>query len=43
MDYQWKELYVLDQVISDHARNSIKNSIHFSGVARNHGNQLVKM
>ena len=42
MDYQWKELYVLDQVISDHARNSIKNSIHFSGVARNHGKSASK-
>lgn len=42
MDYQWKELYVLDQVISDHTRNSIKNCIHFSGVARNHGRSAWK-
>ena len=42
MDYQWKELYALDQVISDHARNSIKNCIHFSGVVRNHSKSACK-
>ena len=42
MDYQWKELHVLDQAILNHTRNSILNCIHFSGVARNHGKSACK-
>ena len=39
---QWRELDTLDQTISNHTKNSIKNLLHFSGIARNYGKSTCK-
>ena len=39
---QWRKLNTLDQTISNHTKNSIKNILHFSGIARNHGKSTCK-
>ena len=39
---QWRKLNTLDQTISNHTKNSIKNILHFNGIARNHGKSTCK-